>query len=113
MSRFVNMSDEIVGIAENEMLISGRSLAGQIEFWAKIGRAIERSPQFSYERIKAALSAQIAYDDLTFQEQEVFHEELTEALWAEPGTATKTLYAQLTGPGLDENGKTIFPGDQS
>ena len=113
MSRTVKMSDEMVSIAENETLISGRSLAGQVEYWAKIGRAIEQSPTFDYQRVKAALTAQIPYDDLTGEEQDVYLEELDDALWSEPDAATKTLYAQLTGPGIDENGKIIYPGDRS
>lgn len=113
MSRTVKMSDEMVNIAENETLISGRSLAGQVEHWAKIGRAIEQSPAFNYERIKAALTAQVAYDDLTSEEQEVYLEEIDELSWAEPDAKEKAFFAQLTGPGLDENGKVIYPGDQS
>ncbi|MVF14813.1 hypothetical protein FT643_22000 [Ketobacter sp. MCCC 1A13808] len=105
MPRTVKISDEMIHLAENERLISGRSLANQIEHWARIGRTIEQSPAFNYERIKAALTAQIAYDDLTFEEQEVYLEELGEALWAEPDAKTKALYAQLTGPGVNKNDK--------
>lgn len=113
MPRTVKMSDEMVNIAESETLISGRSLAGQVEHWAKIGRAIEQSPTFNYERIKAALTAQVAYDELTSEEQEVYLEEIDELSWAEPDAKEKAYFAQLTGPGLDENGKVIYPGDQS
>lgn len=113
MSRTVKMSDEVVSMAENEMLISGRSLAGQVEHWAKIGRAIEQSPAFNYQRVKAALTAQIPYDDLNTEERAAFLEELDESMWAEPDAEEKAFYAKLTGPGLDENGKIIYAGDQS
>lgn len=35
-----------------------RSLAGQIEHWAKIGKLVEENPDLSYELIKNILIAQ-------------------------------------------------------
>jgi hypothetical protein len=57
-----------------------RSLAGQIEHWAAIGRAIEQSPEFSYARIRQALSARLSYDDLNAAERIIVQRELIDEL---------------------------------
>lgn len=49
-----------------------RSLAGQVEYWARIGRAIEHSGQFDYNHITRALKAEIPVDGLTAYEKPVF-----------------------------------------
>jgi hypothetical protein len=41
MSQPVNISDELIGDARLIAEIAERSIAGQIEFWAQLGRAIE------------------------------------------------------------------------
>jgi hypothetical protein len=41
MNQPVKLSDELILDARLAAEISGRSLAGQIEFWAQLGRAIE------------------------------------------------------------------------
>ncbi|MVF14805.1 hypothetical protein FT643_21950 [Ketobacter sp. MCCC 1A13808] len=111
MPRTVNMSDEMMAMAEQEIVVSSRSLADQIEHWARIGRAIEESPSFDYQRVKAALTASIPYDDLNSAEKTVYLDEMDELSWAEPSAEEKAFYAKLTGPGLDENGKIIYPDD--
>ncbi len=41
MSQPVRISDELILDARRTAEIAGRSIAGQIEFWAQLGRAIE------------------------------------------------------------------------
>ena len=41
MSQPVKISDELIGDARRIAEIAERSIAGQIEFWAQLGRAIE------------------------------------------------------------------------
>jgi ParD-like antitoxin of type II bacterial toxin-antitoxin system len=41
MSQPVNISDELISDAQRTAAIGDRSVAGQIEFWAHLGRAIE------------------------------------------------------------------------
>jgi hypothetical protein len=41
MSQSVNLSDELVSDARLTADVAQRSIAGQIEFWAQLGRAIE------------------------------------------------------------------------
>ena len=41
MPSAVKLSDEIVAVARKEALVMKRSIAGQVEFWAQLGRSVE------------------------------------------------------------------------
>lgn len=55
-----------------------RSIGQQVAHWARIGRAIEQSPEVSVERVAEVLRGHATYDDLSVEEQA-----LTRALWDE------------------------------
>lgn len=80
MAAAVKLTDEIVASARQEAQLMKRSLAGQIEHWASIGRAIERSAEFSYERLRAALAAQLPFDALSATERAVANRQLIDEL---------------------------------
>lgn len=101
MARTVKMSDQMVGIAESEIATSNRSLSGQIEHWANIGRAIESAPDFNYDRVKAALSSRLSPDDLSIEEHEVFLSEFADSM-LEDNPAVDAHFSQLNGPGDEE-----------
>ena len=54
----VKLSDNIISEAKVMSKALNRSLAGQIEHWAKIGRLAEENPNLTYEFIKNILIAQ-------------------------------------------------------
>ena len=54
----VKLSKDIITEAKIISKALNRSLAGQIEYWAKIGRLAEESPDLTYEFIKNILIAQ-------------------------------------------------------
>jgi hypothetical protein len=54
----VKLSENIVTEAKIISKALNRSLAGQIEHWAKIGRLAEENPDLTYEFIKNILIAQ-------------------------------------------------------
>jgi hypothetical protein len=54
----VKLSKDIVDEAKIISKALNRSLAGQIEHWAKIGRLAEENPDLTYEFIKNILIAQ-------------------------------------------------------
>lgn len=54
----VKLSKSIVSEARIISKALNRSLAGQIEHWAKIGRLAEENPELTYEFIKNILIAQ-------------------------------------------------------
>jgi hypothetical protein len=51
----VRISDELVGEAKKYSRIDHRSITGQIEHWAKIGKCAEENPDLTYSLIKEIL----------------------------------------------------------
>ncbi len=58
MSIAVKLSENIVTEAKTISKALNRSVAGQIEYWAKIGKIAEENPDLTYEFIKNILIAQ-------------------------------------------------------
>ena len=54
----VKLSDSIVSEAKIMSKALNRSIAGQIEHWAKIGKIAEENPDLTYDFIKNILIAQ-------------------------------------------------------
>ena len=57
MGQAVRLSEGMVNQAKSISKVFNRSLAGQIEYWAKIGRIAEENPEMNYEFIKNVLIA--------------------------------------------------------
>jgi hypothetical protein len=57
MSKAVKLSENIVSDAKIISKAFNRSIAGQIEYWAKIGKIVEENPDLTYEFIKEILIA--------------------------------------------------------
>ncbi len=55
MASSVKLSDEIVSEAKTASKVLNRSVAGQIEHWAKIGKIAEANPDLTYDFIKDIL----------------------------------------------------------
>lgn len=51
--------------------VHSRSAAQQIAHWARIGQAVEGSPQVKHEQIERVLRGQASYDDLDDEAQAV------------------------------------------
>ncbi|QQR49572.1 ParD-like family protein [bacterium] len=58
MATAVKLSESIVSKAKKISKALNRSVAGQIEHWAKIGKIAEENPDLTYEFIKNILIAQ-------------------------------------------------------
>lgn len=52
MAMAVRISEELVGEAKKFSKIEHRSLTGQIEHWARIGKCSEENPDLTYGLIK-------------------------------------------------------------
>jgi len=52
MAIAVKLSDEIVSEAKISSKVLNRSIAGQIEHWAKLGKCAEENPDLTYDLIK-------------------------------------------------------------
>lgn len=68
MGHAVKLSDELVESARFESEIFSRSMAQQIEHWARIGRAVERTASLA-GNVRAALKAELEYDALSTEEK--------------------------------------------
>jgi hypothetical protein len=74
----IKLSAELVEEARASAAIFQRSIGGQVEYWARLGQAVERAPGFTLDRIRAALDGRfdpealseaerLIYDDLDFE----------------------------------------------
>ena len=55
MASAVRISEELVNEAKKYSRIDNRSITGQIEHWAKIGKCAEENPDLTYSLIKEIL----------------------------------------------------------
>ena len=55
MTTAVRVSDDLVKEAKIFSRIDNRSITGQIEHWARIGKCIEENPDLTYNLIKEIL----------------------------------------------------------
>ncbi len=69
MATAVKLSDDLVETARHESRVWSRSMTQQIEYWARIGRALERTGVISHERVRAALTAELDFDELHTEER--------------------------------------------
>ena len=51
----VNLDAELINMAKSHAAVESRSVAKQIEHWAKIGRVAEQNPDLSYTTIRQIL----------------------------------------------------------
>ena len=110
MPSAVKLSDELVQAARGECRIWSRSMTQQIEHWARIGRAIERSGAVSRERVRAALAAELAFDELGTEERAVALGQLEREVFRPRGDAE--LAAELAEgsrprSGVDAEGRLV------
>ena len=111
----IKVSSTLVETARAEGAQFQRSTGGQLEHWARVGRAIEASPDFDYARIRAALGGSGDAAALSAEERAVFLDSLGEAL-AQPMPAEERFWDERRqrggGVGLNERGQAIqgLPG---
>ncbi|PKL45928.1 MAG: hypothetical protein CVV42_18370 [Candidatus Riflebacteria bacterium HGW-Riflebacteria-2] len=55
MAIAIKISDALISDARVYSKVNNRSLTGQIEFWAKIGKCSEENPDLTYNQIKEIL----------------------------------------------------------
>ncbi len=111
MPKSIKISDEEMNFLREEASLYSRSIAGQAEHWLRIGRAIEKSPSFNYQHIRDALSGLISPDELSAEEQEIFFDEFSDAMWEVTPEQELAFQKQLglgKFAGLDDNGKVIY-----
>ncbi len=55
MSTAVRISEKLARVAKIQSKVENRSLTGQIEFWAKIGKMAEENPDMPYNLLREIL----------------------------------------------------------
>jgi hypothetical protein len=69
MATAVRISDKLLSSARKYSKIDHRSLTGQIEHWARIGKCAEENPDLTYDLIKEIL---IGIEELNQGEKEEY-----------------------------------------
>ncbi len=69
MATALKINDDIATAARAESRLAQRSLTQQVEYWARLGRALERMPGMSMERIRQVLAAETDFDALSADER--------------------------------------------
>ena len=106
----VKFASNFVDEARREADMLNRSIAGQIEHWARLGRAVENAPGFTLDRVKAALDGRFDVDQLNGDEQEAFFDLLGGHLDAPSPAAEAFLEARRAkggGVGRDAEGRLV------
>ena len=103
--RTVKIDRSLVEEADRERGRVNRSLGGQIEHWARLGRALENAPRMSQDKIRRALASEITIDEFNDAETRAYFSRLAAAMQT-PTEAEKAFYASITdhddAPGVSE-----------
>ncbi len=83
----VKLTEELVEAARAESTLWSRSMTQQVEHWARIGRAIERTGAISHEQVRAALAGELSYDELATVDRMVVLGQLERAVFHPKGNA--------------------------
>lgn len=113
MAQSIKISDEEMEAVRKEAELSSRSLSGQVTHWLRIGRSIERAPEFNYTRVRQALAAELSPDALNGDEQIVFVDELMAAASSETPEQAAFFDARRKaglGVGATAQGKIVRQG---
>ncbi|MEP2828067.1 ParD-like family protein [Parvibaculum sp.] len=110
MAQSIKLADDIMKIVRHESEMQSRSVSGQVAHWVRIGRAIEKSGNFDYARITAALSGEIGTVELTGEEKDVWLDSFVEKM-GQPGSDEEAWFARRRqlglGVGLDTDGNFV------
>ena len=106
----VKFPDTFVEDARREAELFNRSVAGQIEHWARIGRALEGAPGIPGERVRQALEGRVKLETLSVQEQGAVFDHMS-AWFDDPPEDVVTAYREIGSQpgavGLDKKGKLV------
>jgi len=106
----VKLSGDFVDQARREAEVVHRSVGAQVEYWARLGRAVENTPGFGIEKVRQALDGQLKLEDLSLAEQDVVMDAFA-AEFDAPGKELKAYYAKLGAQegavGSDAKGRLV------
>jgi hypothetical protein len=91
VARAIKLSEQFVEIARREGQVMQRSIAAQVEFWARLGRQVEASGVLGLAGIRNLLSGDGNVQDLGESDSALYINELTRRLEALDGSDTRLL----------------------
>ncbi|QND62062.1 ParD-like family protein (plasmid) [Mesorhizobium sp. AR07] len=106
----VKLSSALVNLAREDAPVFSRSIGGQLEHWARIGRAIEQAPGFTLDRVRAALEGRFDPALLADQERTHYYDLLDDVMLAPSSeeTAAMALLGRSAGAaGYDAHGRLV------
>jgi hypothetical protein len=109
-STAVKISSELVASARQVSAVWSRSMTQQIEYWARLGRALERSPSVSMSRVQTALQGQLEFDELNADERALVLGRLEAMVFDPQGDVTLQRQLRETGhayTAMDEKGALV------
>lgn len=93
-SQSIRLPDDLVEIARAEAGAMSRSISGQVEHWFRLGRIMESSPKFDYDRIRKALNGELPAGELNEEEDEIYWTLFSESMW-NPDPSVDEYFAKL------------------
>ncbi len=121
MPSAVKLSDKFVEIARSEAKLMKRSIAGQVEYWATLGRTVEASGALSLEDVRSLLQGTGSVQGLTPVDAALYLEllggELESLDGSDRGIILELEEGQHPIAGEDEHGRLVVrtsdPADSS
>lgn len=89
----IKLSSDFINDARREAEVVHRSVGAQVEYWAKLGRALEAAPGFTVEKAREALKA--APLDVPDGAEQAAGLDALDAAFASPDARTLAHYAAL------------------
>lgn len=105
----IKLSASLVLDARRDAAAFNRSVAGQVEHWARLGQAVELAPGFTLERVKAALEGRFDVDGLSSEER-VYFDDMLSDMFDDPPQQVRDDYAELGrqgGVGYDDEDRLV------
>jgi hypothetical protein len=106
----VKLSGDLVDQARKEAQVVHRSVGAQVEYWARLGRAIENAPGVGIDKVRQALEGRFTLDGLSQAELNTALAGLG-AYFDAPNPNADAYYAKLGARegavGSDEKGRLV------
>ena len=99
MSQAVKISDIEMEAVRAAAAINSRSIAGQAEHWIRLGRAVERNPEFGFEKVERALRGLASVDSLSSSKRDSYFDHFADRMRA-PQPAEHAFWTNRQKEGL-------------
>ncbi|MDR3510644.1 MAG: hypothetical protein P4L73_03360 [Caulobacteraceae bacterium] len=106
----VKLSSAFIEEVRQEASVVHRSVGAQVEYWARLGRAVENTPGFGIDRVRQALDGRLTLETLSAEEQNAVFDQLGDQ-FDNPPAELKAHYAELGrregAVGADAQGRLV------